>query len=171
VRGPLHFYHGLLAFTAPPSRRRWGRWVAVAALVVACGVLACGTPEPQDVPDEVLRRQLGLTDADRVRTVTVTGGEAERAEPALDSVEVGTYLQFVTSDWFVHEVLFELDSLPADARAFLERTDQTASPPLLHQDARFVVSFADAPPGRYPYRLEGNGSPGSGILVVVPPPR
>ena len=103
--------------------------------------------------------------------MTVTGGEAERAEPALDSVEVGTYLQFVTSDWFVHEVLFELDSLPADARAFLERTDQTASPPLLHRDARFVVSFADAPPGRYPYRLEGNGSPGSGVLVVVPPPR
>jgi hypothetical protein len=101
--------------------------------------------------------------------VTVTGGEAELAEPALDSVEVGSWLQFVTTDWLVHEVLFELDSLPPEARAFLERTDQTASPPLLHQDARFVVSFAAAPPGRYPYRLEGNGRPGSGVLVVVPP--
>lgn len=137
--------------------------------MVACGVLGCDAPPPEDAPDDVLRRQLGLTDADRVRTVTLTGGEAELAQPALDSVEVGTWLQFVTADWFVHEVLFELDSLTPDARAFLERTDQTASPPLLHQDARFVVSFAQAPPGRYPYRLEGNGRPGSGVLVVVPP--
>lgn len=141
----------------------------LAALVAASGALACSVPAPQDAPDDVLRRQLGLNDSDRVRTVIVTGGEVERAEPALDSVEVGTYLQFVTADWFVHEVLFEMDSLPADAQAFLERTDQTASPPLLHQDARFVVSFAEAPPGRYPYRLEGNGRPARGVLVVVPP--
>ena len=140
------------------------------AALLALGVLACSTPESEDAPDDVLRRQLGLTDADRVRTVTVTGGEAERAEPVLDSVEVGTYLQFVTGDWFVHEVLFDLDSLSAEARAFLERTDQAASPPLLHRDARFVVSFAGAPVGRYPYRLEGNGRAGGGVLVVVSPP-
>lgn len=132
-------------------------------------VAACRAADTEPRPDDVLRRQLGLGDGDRVHTVSIAGGEAELADPSLDSVTVGTYVQFVTTDWFVHEVAFDVDSLPADARAFLERTDQLASPPLLHLDARYVVSFADAPPGRYPYRLEGNGRPGHGAIVVVQP--
>lgn len=151
-RGPI--------FVVPAAR------LAAAALIVL--VSACRVPDSEPGPDDVLRRQLGLGDGDRVRTVRISGGPAERAEPALlDSVTVGTWVQFVTDDWFVHEVAFERDSLGTDARAFLERTDQLASPPLLHQDARFVVSFADAPEGRYPYLLEGNGSPGRGVIVVV----
>lgn len=140
-----------------------------ALLVVGLLLAACRATDTEARPDDVLRRQLGMTDADRVRTVTLSGGETEQADPALDSVEVGTWVQFVTSDWFVHEVVFDVDSLGGAARAFLERTDQLASPPLLHLDARYVVSFADAPPGRYPYRLEGNGRPGRGAIVVVEP--
>ena len=79
----------------------------------------------------------------------------------------GSYVQFVTADWFVHEVLFDRDSLGAEARSFLERTDQMASPPLLKQDSRYVISFEGAPPGRYPYVMEGNGRPGRGLIVVA----
>ena len=59
--------------------------------------------------------------------------------------------------------------MSAAARTFLEETMQVASPPLLQRDARFVLTFADAPPGRYPYRLEGNREEGRGVIVVVAP--
>jgi hypothetical protein len=77
------------------------------------------------------------------------------------------WVQFVSGDWFVHELAFEMDSLGTSARVFLMDTDQIESPPLLQRDARFVVSFEGAPPGRYPYLLQGNGRAGRGVIVVA----
>ncbi len=134
------------------------------ALAAASG--ACEPRDPELVPDEVLQSQLGLTPDDRVHTVRISTGEAERADPAFLSVRPGDYVQFISADRLVHEVAFRLDSLKAPARAFLARTGQGASPPLLELDARFVVSFDGAPPGRYPYALEGNRGPGEGAIVV-----
>ncbi len=64
-----------------------------------------------------------------------------------------------------------MDSLGAEARAFLRETDQVASPPLLDRDTRYVISTAGAPPGRYPFVVEGNGRPARGALVVLDPSR
>ena len=124
-------------------------------------------PDPDLLPDDRLRAELGLTDRDRVHTVSVRAGVGERADPDLLEVRVGDLVQFVSTDWMVHEVHFELDSVDSDARSFLERTTQVASPPLLQRDARFVLTFANAPIGRYPYRLEGNRDEGRGVIVVV----
>jgi len=85
------------------------------------------------------------------------------------TIEPGAYVEFVTADWLVHEVIFDSDRLGVEQRAFLERTDQLASPPLIERDGRYVLLFEDAPSGRYPYRLEGNGRPGSGAIVVGGP--
>ena len=93
----------------------------------------------------------------------------ERADPRLLSVESGTYVEFVTTDWLVHEVIFEADSLSEAQREFLERTHQMASPPLIERDSRYVLLFEGAPAGRYPYRLEGNGRRGAGAIVVTVP--
>lgn len=131
--------------------------------------VACEAPDPDHFPDEVLRREFGLTEEDRVHTIVVTGGDTEMALPALDTVPVGAWVQFVSGDWLVHEVAFEADSMAAAVRAFLEDTDQVASPPLLQLDARFVVSLEGAPPGLYPYVLEGNRGPGRGLIVVADP--
>jgi plastocyanin len=111
---------------------------------------------------------LGLTDVDRVHRVGISGGEQEGL--SVDSMEVltGDWVEFVTLDWWVHEVRFEADSLAPEARAFLERTDQMASPPLLNKDERFVLSFAGAPEARYPFVVEGNGAPARGVVVVHP---
>jgi plastocyanin len=139
-------------------------------LILAGLLSSCSAGEGADselAPDALLQRELGLVEADRVHTVRITGGDVETAEPALDSVAIGSYVQFVTEDWLVHEVIFEADSLSEDALAFLERTDQMASPPLLRRDSRFGVSFSGAPAGRYRYLMEGNGRPGSGVIVVV----
>jgi plastocyanin len=134
--------------------------------------MALGCQEPPDPslqPDEVLQGELGLTPADRVHRVRLTGGAVERADPVLVSIEPGTYVEFVTTDWLVHEVVFETDSMDGGQLAFLERTDQVASPPLIERDSRYVLSFAAAPLGRYPYRLEGNGRSGRGVIVVTAP--
>jgi len=150
--------------TARGKRPRFpGLFPLLAGIMLA--VVACGA-DPELQPDEVLRVELGMTDRDEIHRVLVTGGEIERSEPAEATVPPGAFVEFVTGDWLIHEVIFELDSLGTAARAFLERTDQTSSPPLIQRDSRFVVSFEDAPEGRYPYRLEGNGRPSRGAVVV-----
>lgn len=138
-------------------------------LPVMCGLLACQASEGELAPDAFLQRELGLTSAHRVHTVSLTTGVTERAEPSELKVEPGDIVQFVSVDWMVHEVVFELDSLDAEARAFLLRTEQVASPPLLQKDSRFVLTFEGAPPGRYRYSLAGNREPGRGEIVVEDP--
>jgi len=135
------------------------------ALPFAVSVTSCrANPELQ--PDELLRSELGLTDRDEVHRVVITGGDVELAAPQATTIPPGAYLEFVTGDWFVHEITFELDSMHPLARAFLESTDQVASPPLLRLDSRYVVDFEGGPPGRYPYLLEGSGAVGRGVVVV-----
>lgn len=135
-------------------------------------LLSCEHPDPSLQPDEVLQRELGLTSDDEVHRVTLTGGEAERAEPVAVSIAPGAYVEFITADFLVHEVMFERDSLSADQWAFLERTDQVGSPPLVQRESRYVLAFEGAPPGRYPYSLRGNGESGTGVIVVrAPEPR
>jgi plastocyanin len=131
---------------------------------------ACAAePDPTLQPDSLLQAELGLTLEDRVFRVAVTGGQGERAEPAALSIEPGAYVEFVTTDWLVHEIIFDTDSLGVAQRAFLESTDQVASPPLIERASRYVLSFVGAPPGRYTYRLEGNTRPGRGVIVVAAP--
>jgi len=151
-RGP-----GLIAAPRP-------RPLLCALLITASGTSCQVDPELQ--PDEVLRSELGLTDRDEVYRVVITGGYAELAAPRATTIPPGAYLEFVTGDWFVHEISFEVDSMLPDVRAFLESTDQVASPPLLRLDSRYVVDFEGSPPGRYPFVLVGNGAEGRGVVVV-----
>lgn len=137
----------------------------VAVLLTACAP----EPDPTLQPDEVLQAELGLTPRDRVYRIAVSGGPIERAVPAALSIDPGAYVEFVTADWLVHEILFETDSLGAAQRDFLVRTQQVESPPLIERESRYVLSFVDAPPGRYTYRLEGNGRPSRGVIVVAAP--
>lgn len=148
------------------SRSPYSRRSGALILFLSVSWVACHGGDPEHRPDAFLRAQLGLTDEDRVQMVTLTGGAREHAFPDSVRVAAGTWVQFVTDDWRIHEVVFEVDSLGAEARAFLQRTDQVASPPLVDLDSRFVVSFEGAPPGRYPYRLEGNAGAGRGVVVV-----
>lgn len=134
---------------------------------VAIGVVACESPAPELVPDDFLQEELGLGPRDRVHTIVLTGGTGEHGEPASASVRPGDFVQFVSGDWLIHEIGFEVDSLTTVSRDFLERTAQMASPPLLQKGSRFVLSFVDAPPGRYSYRLEGNAASGHGVIVVL----
>lgn len=142
------------------------------ALGAVCLLLlaACRSePDPTFQPDSVLQAALGLTTRDRVYRVAVSGGEVERAEPAALSIEAGSYVEFHTTDWLVHEILFDTTSLTAAQHGFLRSTDQLQSPPLIDRGSRYVLSFVDAPPGKYSFRLEGNGRASMGAIVVAGP--
>ncbi len=117
-------------------------------------------------PDSLLRAELGLTDADQVHRVTISGGPQETLSGPSVEIVPGAWVEFLTLDWWVHEIRFEADSLTPEARAFMERTDQMASHPLVTKDERFVLSFEGAPEGRYPFVVEGNGAPARGVVVV-----
>jgi plastocyanin len=151
------------------SRRRALTCAAV-TLSLSTALFACRPePDPALLPDSLLQAELGLTPEDLVYRVAVAGGEVERAEPAALSIEAGSYVQFMTTDWLVHEILFDTTELNPAQRGFLIRTDQMQSPPLIDRGSRYVLSFVDAPPGRYTYRLEGNGTASRGTIVVAAP--
>ena len=136
-------------------------------LVLLVALAACG-PDPELRPDQRLQDELGLSPRDEVHRISITGGEQEIAEPREVTLPEGAYVEFVTTDSWVHEVRFELDSLDGPARDFLERTYQRDSPPMVNADSRFLVSMRGAPAGRYPFRIEGNGAPITGAVTVAP---
>ena len=146
-------------------RRRRNGAVFLLVLVGA----GCEAIDPALRPDDQLISELDLTERDRVYTVSLATGVGESAEPDSIVVQPGDYLQFVSSDWFIHEVHFDSAIMDDQARSFMVVTGQMSSPPLLQQGARFVLSFADAPLGRYPFRLQGNREDGRGVIVVAPP--
>ena len=146
-------------------RRRNG---AVFLLVLAGA--GCEAIDPALRPDDQLISELGLTERDRVYTVSLATDVGERAEPDSIVVQPGDYLQFVSSDWLIHEVHFDSAIMDDQARSFMVVTGQMNSPPLLQQGARFVLSFVDAPLGTYPFRLQGNRADGRGVIVVASPP-
>jgi plastocyanin len=142
-------------------------FAGLAALALLSGACREEPPPPAFPPDSVLRAELGLTDADEVHRVSITGGKLERVEPSEVQVPTGAWVEFVTTDWRVHQLRFVSDSLDAGRLAFLVDSDQMDSPPLVDRDARFVVSFSGAPAGRYPYVVEGSGTSTNGVVVVL----
>lgn len=144
------------------------RRLVIVALLLLSG-MGCEPVDPTLRPDAQLISELGLSERDRVHTVSLTAEAEERADPDSIIVRSGDYLQFVSSDWLIHEVRFDSAEMSDRTRSFMIVTDQMRSPPLLQLGARYVLSFADAPEGAYPFRLEGNRGPGRGVIMVAPP--
>lgn len=154
----------------PNRPRRPGPICVVVAVGFALVPGGCQGPEGDLSlrPDSVLMAELGLSDRDEVHRIVLVGGESEVFSPGEVGIPEGAWVEFVSADWRVHEIRFEVDSLSVAARTFLEESDQVASPPLVDPGTRFVVSFVGAPDGRYPFIGEGNGAPGRGVVIVGP---
>lgn len=142
--------------------RRLVPLVVASALLV--GLAGCESRHP---PDEVLRDSLGLEGSEEVHRVSLAVRDGrETAVPPTTEITPGALVEFVSGDRFVRMVEFREGELSPEGAEFLQRTGQLRSAPLLDRDARFVVSFRDAPAGRYPYRAEGNYGVVQGVVVV-----
>jgi plastocyanin len=142
--------------------------VALLLSVLAVVGSGCRRAGNELQPDQVLRDSLGLGDEDRVHRVRLGSADnREVVQPPQVTVRPGDYVEFITQDRRVHALEFMLEELPPAAAEFLRRTGQQGSPPLVQADARFVVSFDQAPPGTYPYVVIGNGEEGRGTVVVA----
>jgi plastocyanin len=138
------------------------------------GLAACrAREEPNlDPPDSLLQDSLGLTAADHVHRVVLSSQNgSESMQPTELTIEPGHYVEFFTEDGRVRTVSFVLEGLTPAQSQFLRSTAQDRSPPLVELGSRYVVSFTDAPPGRYPFRVEGNERTIQGIVSVQGPER
>jgi len=150
----------------PAWRGRRPLTVTVGVLAT-CVLAACKAP-PELRPDQVLQDSLGLTDRDRVHTirVSVAGSGAEVAVPARLEVLPGDRVSIEAVDRRARTLRFERDSLAADAGGWAEEAGLFAAPLLPDSGARWILDFAGAPPGPYPFRVVGGGPTGSGVILV-----
>jgi hypothetical protein len=136
---------------------------ALTALVVACEAA------PEFPPDVVLQDSLGLTPEDHVHVVAVLHLHGEEAtDPDSILVRPGDWVDFRTRDAHPRVVRFPADSLSGDRLEFLRARGILESPPMVRPGVHWVLPTDSAPPGRYPYRVDGSGASGWGVVVVVP---
>lgn len=114
----------------------------------------CDRPDPPSDPE--LRAELGIADDVTLHRVMITGtADLTRLIPAYLEVDPGDMVQFRVRDRRIHQLVFSSDELADDATDFLTGTGQLSPPPLTAPEARLVLSFEGAPPGLYPYRIDG----------------
>lgn len=134
-------------------------------LLLLCST-TCGS-SPETDPNAELLEALGLDRDEELYRIVLGGqGRMEHLVPTRLEIPQGAIVEIVTVDRRIHTVTFLPDSLSPEAEAFLRETNQMQSPPLLERGSRFVISFRDAPPGRYAFVSEGHGGTASGIIVI-----
>ena len=146
---------------ATPGRpeRRSGVLLSAVLALGACDVLGGGATIQLDGQEVRLGRGAEVHD------VMIGGsGATDTLEPAAVSAAAGDALRFVAGDRRTHALAFESEPLSPAAREFLESTLQLRGPPLVNEGAAWVVSLADAPPGRYPFICRTHGS--RGVVTV-----
>ena len=133
-------------------------------LVAVVSVLAC-SPVDHDVREAL--SALGVESVGEVYVVSLAGwGGDESSVPDTVHIEPGAVIVFQVADYRVHTVTFLLDSLPPQQARFMDRASQGQSPPLIERGSRYIVPFADAPAGTYPFEVRGFGRTAAGAIVV-----
>ena len=135
--------------------------------MVLTATAACGDRGPASARDDDGPRVLELNadtvklpDSVRVATIRIDRTKRDEFEPGAISVRVGDVVRFISSDAGSHAIAFDGDAMAPEARAFLEKTGQLRSPPFLAAESRWVMTFADAPSGEYPFRCPTHGVQG-----------
>ena len=132
---------------------------------------ACTSPPPPLPPsDPELREELGIPDEVPIHRINLSGrGDETRIVPSRIEIARGEIVQIVVVDRRTHLITFDVEGMEPALLAFLKETRQDRFPPLLEREARIVLSFEGAPPGRYTFIDEGNGPPTRGEILVSEP--
>ena len=143
---------------ATPGRPSWRSGVLLSVLIVLQGCDALGG----NATIQLDSAEVSLPSGAEVHDIAVEGaGAADSIAPAAVEASPGDALRFVVGDHRTHAIAFDADSLSPEALAFLERTVQLRGPPLVNTGTAWVVSLADAPPGRYPFACVSHGARGA----------
>lgn len=145
----------------------------LAGAVVLCLLLAgCdrtkGEPAADEGPRVLQLDSTSITLPDSVRLAVITLDRSIREDMDRPNVElrVGDIIRFETRDGGGHAIAFDGATLAPEVRAWLERTGQLRSPPLVAAGNAWVVSLEQAPPGDYPFQCVTHG--GRGTVRVTP---
>lgn len=148
---------------APAAASVAGALLFLLASLLLGGLASCAgeaAPDPRvlvlGADTVVLPDSIGLV------TVEVGGRDdgVHRFEPANAQASPGDVIRFTSLDNGSHAIAFDAHALSPDARAYLVSTGQLRSPPLLMEDAAWVVNLRDAPPGNYPFTCLTHGERG-----------
>ncbi len=142
----------------PVVRRRWVRRAVVrlGAVAFCYGVAACGAGNAAS--EEVPKVYISLGG----------WGSEEHVSPLSVVIDSDVTVEFRVADWRVHTVRFVIEEMELAQASFLERGGLVMSPLLVERGDQFVVAMAGAPPGRYPFIVEGFGAPVRGAILVDP---
>jgi plastocyanin len=152
----------LPGFIPQAPSRRLVRAGACAVLVLLAGCDRVGLPGADTGPRviELAHDTVRLQADERLVEVRVRRDAAGDFEPAHVQASPGDYVRFTAGDGAGHAIVFIADELPAAARAFLERTGQVHSAPLIREGASWVITLEDAPTGDYPFHCATHDSRG-----------
>jgi plastocyanin len=143
-------------------------------ILLALALLGCGREEgPEkravlELAEDTIRLERGVT----LNDVLVRSGTAQSTafEPDTIRINAGDVVRFITADRHPHAIAFEATQLAPALEEFLRRTSQLRGPPLITEGASWIVSFADAPAGTYPFIDLSQNARGA-IIVTVPAQR
>jgi plastocyanin len=149
--------------TSRRARERVRR-LAFVIVLAACG----GEAEPAPAVLHLGEDTVVLAPGARITDVHVRAG-GDGGEFLPDEVEArpGDVLRFSSEDGGPHALVFVQGDTDAAGFAFVTGTDQQRSLPLTEQGAAWIVTFADAPAGRYAIRCLTHGATLE-VVVAVP---
>jgi hypothetical protein len=157
----------------PPSRGTGPWWRIPGSLSRSLAFLLLGLVlagclrEPAPPTDPELAESLGIDPRTPVHRVDLVDREGRiTLFPPILRVEEGHLVQFVTRDRRAYSVRFLRGEVSQEGWRFLEGRTQSASPPLVSEGDRFVVTFEGAPAGSYPFEVVGQGQEARGEIVV-----
>lgn len=150
-----------MAPNVTPGRPMWRSGVLLSAILALTGCDAIGGGATIQLDSA----EVSLPSGAELHDVAIGGaGASDSIAPTSVSASPGDAVRFTVRDHRTHAVIFDPDSLPGPAREFLERTGQLRGPPLVNEGTAWVVSLADAPPGRYPFVCLSHGA--RGVIAV-----
>jgi plastocyanin len=154
---------------APAAASVAGALFFLVAPVLGAAVTSCAGEAAPDPRVLVLGSDTVVL-PDSIGLLTVEVGRREdgvhRFEPASATAAPGHIVRFASLDNGSHAIAFDAPALSEEARAFLERTGQLRSPPLMLEGAVWVVNLQDAPPGDYPFTCATHGEHGRITLAA-----
>jgi plastocyanin len=129
------------------------RWTLRAGAILLVAVTGCDRPGAAPGPRvlELAHDTIDLPVDVTLHEVAVRRTQAGEFEPAAVAATVGDVLRFTARDNAGHAVQFDGAALAPAARDYLERTGQLRGPPLIETGAAWIITFADAPAGEYPF--------------------